>query len=98
MAVANTTQIGIIIPDPGLLSGTEPLITKTPGVCGGRACIAGRRIPVWSLVEYRNLGATDEKILEAYPQLSLQHLRAAWVYANANAAEISGDISENDSE
>lgn len=28
-------------------------IEKTPGVCGGSACIASTRIPVWGLVEAR---------------------------------------------
>jgi len=29
-------------------------ITKTPGVCGGDACVEGTRIPVWVLVQARN--------------------------------------------
>jgi hypothetical protein len=31
-------------------------IIKKPGVVGGDACIAGTRIPVWDLVEYRRMG------------------------------------------
>jgi hypothetical protein len=31
-------------------------ITKTSGVCGGEACIAGTRIAVWLLVEAQQLG------------------------------------------
>ena len=34
-------------------------IIKKPGVVGGDACIAGTRIPVWDLVEYRRMGASD---------------------------------------
>ncbi len=38
-------------------------IAKTPGVCGGDACIAGTRIPVWVLVDYRRLGTSDSELL-----------------------------------
>ncbi len=33
-----------------------PGIEKTPGVCGGSACIAGTRIPVWGLEERAESG------------------------------------------
>ena len=32
-------------------------VETTPGVCGGEARIVGTRIPVWQLVEARNLRA-----------------------------------------
>jgi uncharacterized protein (DUF433 family) len=35
-------------------------IERTPGVCGGDACIAGTRIPVWVLEGFRRLGWTEE--------------------------------------
>jgi hypothetical protein len=34
------------------LSNSWPGITKTPDVCGGDACIAKTRIPVWLLREF----------------------------------------------
>ena len=58
-------------------------ITKTPGVVGGDACIRNMRIPVWSLVEYRQMGANNDKIIEAYPQLTAADLDNAWAYAEA---------------
>ena len=33
-------------------------IEQTPGVCGGDACVAGTRIPVWVLVNARRLGVS----------------------------------------
>jgi uncharacterized protein (DUF433 family) len=39
-------------------------VQKTPGVCGGRACIRNTRITVWGVVNSRRLGAADEQILE----------------------------------
>src|SRR5512136_2533631 len=71
-------------------------IAKTPGVCGGDACIATTRIPVWSLVSDRRLGMSDGKILEAFPHLTAADLVNAWAYADANPEEIERAIREND--
>jgi uncharacterized protein (DUF433 family) len=70
-------------------------IAKTPGVVGGDACIRNMRIPVWSLVEYRQMGANDDRILEAYPQLTVADLANAWAYAKAFPAEIADAIAAN---
>ena len=45
------------------LSHHTPGIEKTPGVCGGSACIVRTRIPVWLLVETKNNGATERHLL-----------------------------------
>jgi uncharacterized protein (DUF433 family) len=71
------------------------VIEKTPGVVGGDACIAGTRIPVWELVEYRQMGATNSKILEAYPQLTELDLQAAWDYHHCFPEEIAAAIAAN---
>lgn len=71
-------------------------ITKTPSVMGGDACIAGTRIPVWLLVSYRNQGASDAYILDAYPHLSAAELVNVWAYATAYPDEIETAIREQD--
>jgi uncharacterized protein (DUF433 family) len=71
-------------------------ITRTPGVCGGRACVAGTRITVWGLVAYRNLGLDDGAILARVPSLTPEQLAAAFDYAQQNAEEIARDIAENE--
>lgn len=73
-----------------------PLITRTAGICGGRACIAGTRITVWGLVAYRNLGLDERAILAAVPLLTSDQLAAALRYADENASEIAKDIAENE--
>lgn len=78
------------------LSNTWPGIEKTPGVVDGDACVAGSRIPVWDLVQYRRMGATDAKILEAYPHLNATDLANAWKYAEANREEIETAIRQNE--
>ncbi|MDF5733730.1 MAG: DUF433 domain-containing protein [Rhizonema sp. PD38] len=70
-------------------------IEKTPGVCGGRACIAGTRITVWGLVEARSIGYSEVDLLTSYPLLSATDIANAWVYAEAFPDEIEIDIREN---
>ena len=71
-------------------------IEKTPGVCGGSACIAGTRITVWGLVEARSIGYSEADLLTSYPLLSATDIANAWVYAEAFPDEIETDIREND--
>ncbi|WP_099104137.1 DUF433 domain-containing protein, partial [Nostoc sp. 'Peltigera malacea cyanobiont' DB3992] len=64
-------------------------ITKTPGVMGADACIAGTRIPVWLLATYRQQGAKDADILDQYPStLAQPTLVTAWLYAEAFPHEL----------
>jgi uncharacterized protein (DUF433 family) len=78
------------------MPATTERITKTPGVCGGDACIRGHRIPVWVLEGYRRLGKSDADLLRAYPSLTAADLQAAWEYAAANVEEIDRAIRENE--
>ncbi len=70
-------------------------ISKTPGVCGGDACIRGTRLAVWGLEEWRRAGWTDAKFFVAYPGLTRKDLLAAWAYVEANRDEIEAAIREN---
>ena len=70
-------------------------IEKTVGVCGGEACVAFTRIPVWVLVNARNLGITEAELLQDYPTLSATDLDNAWFYAAVYPEEIVTAIKEN---
>lgn len=72
-----------------------PGIEKTPGVCGGSACIIRTRIPVWSIIEYMQLGVGKEQLLQNFPTLRAQDLANAWAYYDANKEEIDAEIREN---
>ncbi|MBX2890074.1 MAG: DUF433 domain-containing protein [Saprospiraceae bacterium] len=78
------------------LSCRFPGIEKTPGVCGGSACIVRTRIPVWLLVEARQAGASEADLLKSYPSLRAEDLTNAWAYYRANKAEIEQEILENE--
>lgn len=67
-------------------------IEKISGVCGGRACVAGTRVPVWVLIECHEHGLTDAEILENYPTVGEPGLRAAYRYREENEREIFEEI------
>jgi uncharacterized protein (DUF433 family) len=71
-------------------------ISKKPDRCGEDACIRETRIPVWVLVNYRRLGASDADILRAYPGLTPADLEASWECAAANLAENDSAVRENE--
>ena len=71
-------------------------INKTPKVVGGVARIRNTRIPVWSLFQSRQMGASDLEILEAYPDLTQTDLDNAWFYAETFPTEIEQAISANE--
>jgi uncharacterized protein (DUF433 family) len=70
-------------------------IEKTPKVCGGSACVVNTRIPVWILVEARQLGITEAELLQDYPHISAGDLVNTWAYAEAFPEEIEAEIREN---
>jgi uncharacterized protein (DUF433 family) len=74
------------------LGGAAPGIDIESSVCGGDACIARTRIPVWLLVQARRLGASEASLLEAYPSLRAEDLVNAWTYARLHAADIEQQV------
>lgn len=76
----------------------ETWIRKTPGVCGGEACIRNTRITVWGLVAWRMLGLSDAQVREHVPDATPEDLRAAWTYYEQNRDEIDRVLAENDSD
>lgn len=55
-------------------------ITVNPAVCSGRPCIRGTRIWVSLLLDLLADGMTTIDILEEYPQLAEEDIRAAIAY------------------
>ncbi len=62
-------------------------ITVDPGVCHGRACIKGTRIPVSVVLDNLAAGAKLEELLGSYPSLSRDDVLAAIAYAAELANE-----------
>jgi uncharacterized protein (DUF433 family) len=74
------------------------LITCTPGVIGGRPCIAGTRVPVRSIAICYKQGYLPEEIAEKYERVTLAQVYAALTYYHANQAEIETDIADEEAE
>jgi uncharacterized protein (DUF433 family) len=77
----------------------KPHITKTPGVCGGRACIAGHRIRVMDIVVWHEMrGMPAAKIVEEiFPSITKADVHAALAYYFDNVEDIQKDF-RNDEE
>ena len=56
-------------------------ISLDPRVCFGKPCIRGTRIWVSLIVDNLAEGVTEQELLEAYPQLKPEDIRAALAYA-----------------
>jgi len=55
---------------------------------GGRACIRGMRVTVGTIVGLLAAGRTHEEILQAYPYLEADDIRAALSYAGWRTEEV----------
>lgn len=85
-------ESGADIPDGAevivLLGADVEPVKSTPGVMGGDACIRNTRIPVWSLVFYKQQGISDSEQLYNFPSLTAADLTAAWDYYAAHTEEV----------
>ena len=60
-------------------------ITFDPEQCGGRPCIRGMRIRVKDVLEMLAGGASEVNILEDFPDLEAEDIRACLIFAAAQA-------------
>ena len=63
-------------------------ITRDPAVMGGRPCIRGMRVTVGTILGLLAAGRRHEEILETYPYLQADDIRAALAYAAWRAEEV----------
>lgn len=61
----------------------EERITIDPSIRGGKPCIKGTRITVYDILEYLAGDMTEGEILQDFPSLSHQDLRATLEFAAA---------------
>jgi uncharacterized protein (DUF433 family) len=57
------------------------IISIEPGKRGGRPCIRGMRISVYDVLGWLAAGMSNEQIIEEFPELTLEDIRAALAYA-----------------
>ena len=62
-------------------------ITVDPMVCHGRACVRGTRVLVSVILDNLAAGLSTEEIVQSYPSVSIEAVRAALAYAADLASE-----------
>ena len=70
----------------------DTMLTRDPGVCGGRLCIDGTRVTVQQIVTLYKLGESAEEIAANFPQLSLGQVYTALAYYHANQSELEREL------
>lgn len=65
----------------------QSFVTIEPSIMHGTACLRGTRIPVSLIADNLASGASPERILDQYPSLTADHIRAAGLYAADLARE-----------
>ncbi len=63
-------------------------IDSDPSVIGGKPRVRGTRIGVSFLLELLGAGWTQEQVLESYPHLSQDDLRAVFAFAAETAEDV----------
>lgn len=56
-------------------------ITIDPAICHGKPTVRGLRYPVENVLEWLSAGMTPEQILQDYPDLEADDIRAVLAYA-----------------
>ena len=57
------------------------IITIEPGKRGGKPCIRGMRITVYDVLEYLASGMSHQEVLQEFPYLTEEDIRACLAYA-----------------
>jgi len=65
----------------------QEYITVNPDVCHGQACLKDTRIPVSVVLDNLATGMTHDEILQSYPSLTADYIKAVLVYAADIARE-----------
>src|SRR6202030_1268426 len=72
-------------------------ITKTDGVCGGKACIAGHRVRVMDIVVLSEMrGLSADEIVQQFPGITLADVYAALAYYFDHREEIQADFKHDE--
>jgi uncharacterized protein (DUF433 family) len=56
-------------------------ISVDPNVCHGKPCVAGTRVMVWVVLGCLADGMTANEVVEAYPTITHDDVRACLAYA-----------------
>jgi uncharacterized protein (DUF433 family) len=77
---------GTLLSDPGTVAVSSAVLQRDrimvdPNVLGGEPYVRGTRTPICVILDGLVEGLTREELMEHYPRLTLQDIRAALEYA-----------------
>ena len=76
-----------------MAASTGDRVTRTPGVCGGNACIAGHRVRVLDIVVWHeHQGMSPDEIVSNVPTITLAEVHAALAYYFDHLEEIQEEM------
>jgi uncharacterized protein (DUF433 family) len=67
-------------------------IVINPAIRSGKPCIKGTRITVYDVLEYLVGGMSEEEILQDFPALSKEDIKAVLSFAAAREKRLSGSL------
>ncbi|MGH2698500.1 MAG: DUF433 domain-containing protein [Actinomycetota bacterium] len=70
-----------------MMPDAADLITVDPAILHGQAHVRGTRVPVSVILDCLAVGMSEQEILDEYPTLNLEGIRAAAGYGAALARE-----------
>ncbi len=82
-AIAETTPVEL-----------DAMITRTPGILGGKPCVRGHRIGVHRVAGWWKLGLTIEEIGERLSTLTPAEIHVALAYYHLHRQEIEGYLED----
>jgi uncharacterized protein (DUF433 family) len=65
----------------GVVMNYQDRISIEPGKRGGKSCIRGMRITVYDVLEYLASGMSEREILDDFPDLTQEDIRACLAFA-----------------
>jgi len=67
-------------------------IIVDPEIRSGKPCIRGTRITVYDVLEYLAGGMSEQEILDDFPDLTIEDIRACLAFAAARERRLSNSV------
>ena len=62
-------------------------IVADPEICHGKPTFKGTRVMVWQILDLLKVGISEKEIIEDFPHLTNNHIKAALDYASSLTKE-----------
>ncbi len=72
------------------MENTDGRIVSDPGICSGKPCVKGTRIPVHLIIDLIASGESFDNIKRAYPNITDEDIYACLKYAASLVDEEAG--------